>query len=362
MSAEYKLVFRDRAGAKVHETMDFLELAYQRRVNEPGLLKFRLGSDHPFGRQIIAAPRSFVDYQVEVWRRNVAQNLAWYVDFYGFYQSTVVETKKTTTITATVPGIMNVLARRVVAYPAGTANRSEFISVAAETVMKTLVAYNASQGIATNLGGRDMDGAFTSFNVVTASDVGRGPSVTWGGSRKNLLTELQRIADATGFYFDVLRTGPKVLTFEVYAGLRGIDRSADVVFSLNRGNMANPKVEYTPYAAGAVIAGGSGERGDREVVVAGISADERPELFVDGRNEPSVAALTERAWGAYHERKGRDVLTFDVVQTSVSYYGKHYGLGDWVTAEYAGLSARQTVVGVSVAVKNGAEDIQVETK
>lgn len=42
MGADYKLVLRSKAGAKLEETSDFLELAYTKRVNQPGLLKFRL--------------------------------------------------------------------------------------------------------------------------------------------------------------------------------------------------------------------------------------------------------------------------------------------------------------------------------
>lgn len=360
MSAEYKLVFRDRDGAKVSETMDFLELAYQKRVNEPGLLKFRLRGDHAFGSQIIADPRDFVDYPVEVWRRNIAHGLAWYVDFYGFYQSTVVETKKTTTMTATVPGVMNVLARRIVAYPAGTNNRSVFTSVKAETVMKTLVKYNTDNTLA--LTDRDTWGGFNDIVVVTATDQARGGTVTWACSRKNLLTELQRIADAEGVYFDLLRTGPNQLTFEFYPTRRGVDRRADVVFSLARGNMANPKIDYTAYTAGCIIAGGTGEGEDREIVVRNGGIDWQPEVFIDGRNEPSTAALTERAIAAVWAGDERDVFTFDVIQTSVSYYGKHYGLGDWVTAEYASMSQTQEIAGVTVSVKDGAEDIKVETE
>lgn len=355
MSADYKLVVRSKAGAKVEETADFLELAYQKRANQPGLLKFRLRGDHKLTTLLQE------DYQVEVWRRNVALGLPWYADFRGLFSASVTESRKTTTFTATVPGQMTLLARRIIAYPANTSGRSSFTNARAETLLKALVRYNATAQ-ATTANGRDKAGVFNSFSVVVEADQSRGSVISWAGSRKSLLGELQRIAAVAGGDFDLVRVGPASWEFRFYPGQLGVDRSASAVFSLSRGNMSNPKVEVTPRSATIAIVGGQGKDEDRDIQLVGDLVGDGPEVFVDGRNDSSPEALATRGEIALEDAARKVLFTFDVIQTPRSYYGLHYGLGDLVKAEYAGISAIKGVRGVSVAVKGGAEDIAVETE
>lgn len=352
MSALYKLVVRSKVGAKLQETMDFLELAYTKRVNQPGLLKFRLRGNH----KLISDLEE--DCQVEVWRTNPTLGLDWYADFYGLFSAPAYETNDTTTFTATVPGQMTLLSRRITAYPAAMSDRTTFTDTAAETVLKNLVRYNAT-GSATQDAGRDRDGYFDSFTIDVADDLGQGSVISWGGSRKNLLTELQKIADVAAGDFDLVKTGPATWEFRFYPGRLGTDKSDSVVFSLSRGNMAKPKVAVVAKTASVAVVGGQGKEEAREVVIVG--SGDGPEVFVDGRNDES-SALTTRGNLALADGAQKIKFTFDVIQTQRAYYGLHYGLGDLVKAEHMGISVLNGVRGVTVSVKGGKEDIAVETE
>jgi hypothetical protein len=77
VSAEYRLDIHTSDGVKVAEVTDYLDLAYSKRVNAPGLLQFTLPGDH----RVIGELEH--DGQVIVYRRNAALGLPWTADFWG---------------------------------------------------------------------------------------------------------------------------------------------------------------------------------------------------------------------------------------------------------------------------------------
>ncbi len=246
---------------------------------------------------------------------------------------------------------------------AGTNNRSTFTDTKAETLMKTLVSYNAGSA-ATTANGRIRNGAITGLSV--QADGGGGNTLSKACAYDNLLSTLQEIAEIGGGDFDLIRTGAQAWEFRWYAGQRGTDRTATLLFALERGNMAEPMYEYDRREERTVaIVGGQGEAAARQVVVR-TSPDyhvdtNNIEMFADARNQTSTAALNATGDSRLRGTRGRQTFGFKVLQIPSCYYGLHYGLGDLVKAQYGSVNVTQKIVGVSVSLEqDGTEQIDVE--
>ena len=198
MSTEYRLDIHTAAGITVAEVSDFWSLGYQRRVNAPGVLSFSLAGSH----------RALADLehngQVIVYRRNTALGLPWTADFHGLFRGQRRRYTDHDIFEATCPGLLTMLGWRVVAWKAGTANRSSFSGVKAETVMKTLVAYNAGSQ-ATTANGRIRDGVISGLSV--QADGAAGNTISVDCAYANLLEVLQKVAAIGGGDFDLVKTG-----------------------------------------------------------------------------------------------------------------------------------------------------------
>ena len=358
MGSQYRLDIHTAAGIKLAEVTDFWQLSYTRRVNAPGVLTFTLSSGHPVVSQLENKS------QVIVYRRNETLGLDWTPEFTGLYRAQQRRYTNRSAFTATCPGCMTMLAWRIVAWRAGVTNRSTFDSKRAETVLKTLVSYNAGAQ-ATMANGRLRDGAITGITV--QADDGGGNAISIGCSYSNLLEQLQKVASVGGGDFDLAKTGPATWEFRWYAGQRGVDRTAEVLFALERGNMAEPEYTYDRTEERTVaIAAGQGEGADRVVTIRtgpDYSADNDIEVFADARGSETVAGVESSADARLEQTRAREQFAFRVVQTTGCAYGVHYGLGDLVRAQYEGINIVQKVVGVTVTLaKDGREQIDVETE
>jgi hypothetical protein len=251
-----------------------------------------------------------------------------------------------------------------VAWKAGTASRSVFTSDPAETIMKTLVSYNAGSA-ATTGHGRIRTGTIT--GISTAADGADGTVTDWYCAYDNLLETLQKLARIAGGDFDLVKTGAQAWEFEFYTTRLGTDRSATVIFSLEYDNMSNPRfVTQRLSEATVALVGGQGEGSLRQVVTrtgANYAAGNDIEIFVDARDAGSTAGLNAKGDTVLEERRAYDQFDFDVLQTAVSLYGKHYFLGDLVTAvnPFTGTALARKINGVTVTVNRGTEQIAVET-
>ena len=355
----YQLRIHNRAGVRKAIVVDFLQLAYVREVNAPGMAEFVLRADHA------AIPYMELDGIVEIWRSDLEQGVAWYLDFTGLfrYEERRANSDGRSTYTARCPGIMHLLSRPVVAYKSGAANRSTFTSAKAETIAKTLVTYNATTS------GTTGDGRVRNaenLGVTLEADAARGNSMDFACAWQNLLSSLQKVASIGGGDFDLEVSAPGQYEFTWYAGQLGTDRSASVVFSLSYGNMANPRLVRNWLGERTVaIVGGQGQDSTRTLVTrtgatyaAGYRASE---VFVSAVQYTTTAGLNGVGDAKLYETETRDELTFDVLQVPQTLYGEHYFLGDLVTGVYEGVTATKKIRKVSIGVAGtGEETIQVE--
>lgn len=369
MSAEYYLRIIDTSGVTQAVVTDFLSVAYQRRVNEPGLATLFVDENNP-------AISYFVhNSQVEIYRRNVAASLAWYRDFVGVIRATQWSTDQATTLRVDAPGIMHVLSWNGVSYPAGVSNRSDFSAVAAETILKNLVKYNATSSGTTGDGriraAVDGSGKLSGlFTITNQADAAGGSTLTISSevlANKNLLAALQDVASIAGGDIDLIKTAATTFQFRFYAGQRGTDRSSSLTFSLDRGNMARPVFEDNRIDERTVAIVGGQDKGTARTYVTRTGTDygatRMMETFVNASGDLTSGALNAAGDVALDTGRSRPRLSFDVMQVPNAYYGVHYDLGDKVKAVYRGTSYTQKINGVTVAFDaTGVEAIGVEMK
>jgi hypothetical protein len=359
----YKVLIKNVAGTLQAEVTDFLHLNYTKAVNAPGLASITLVGDHA------AVGLLGNNYQIEVWRRNPRHGIDWYCDFYGLFRGQERYYLDQPYFVLHAPGQMSMLSWRVVAWTASTTDRSTFSAEAAETIMKTLVDYNACAN-ATTGNGRERTGTITGLTIQT--DAGLGNSIgVWNCAWKNLLQTLQDLARIAGGDFDLIKTGAQAWEFRWYTGQRGAVRTADLTFALAHGNMASPHYRYNRInEKTAAIAAGQGQGAARLIEIRtgdDYSVTNDVEVYYNASSYTTAAGLQAAGDRRLDELKGRQEFSFDVIQSPSSLYGAHYcsngTMGDLVTASYDDISVTQKIVGVTVTYRrDGHESIDMQTE
>ncbi len=357
MSAEYRIDIKSISGVIQAVLVDYRWLTYASEVNQIGVIQFEVDGAHT------AIQYMTRDAQCEVWRRDVAAGIEWYMDFAGLIQddNRAHDAEGVERYTVTAYDAYSLLNRRIVAYPAETDNRSAYTAIPVETIAKSLVIYNFTSA-GTLADGRKR--LATLQGVTVEADQGRGVAVDWSCAWDGVLSELQKLSDLGGFDFAMVKVGARAWEFRYYPGQLGTDRTATVIFALNRGNMASPRLtRERRNAATVAIVGGQGEEADRAVVVrtgANYSADWDVETFYNASSFSTDEGLNSAGDAVLIERGPTDKFTFETVQTPGTKYGLHYFLGDTATALYAGQSYTVQVSGVAIVVNgDGKEQVKI---
>lgn len=354
---KYNIIVSNATGVRQFIITDFLNLQYQKTVNDVGLMSFSVLDTHPMALAIVER-----DWQVEVIRsrpadKNSNNAIAAYTDFGGFIreEERVTSVAGTTLVTYYAVGWNDLLRRSIIAYKADVANRTQFVAVSAERIMKTLVTRNATP-FGNTADGRDRNVPAWGGRVAIETDLNRGNLLDMFFGRVNLLDTLQQIADIGGGDFDMVKLPATIQTawiFRWYTGQLGTNRSATVTFALQYGNMANPTLRYRRLEEKtvAIVAGQevAGVRSIESVTGTNYNADTNSyEIFVDGSDITTTAGLQNRGSAKLYELRAREELSFDVIQTPGSLYGLHYFLGDKVTGYFQGVSATKKIQSVSI--------------
>lgn len=367
MAVNYALVIKTRAGVPQRiltgQEGGFRWLSYQQETNGVGLLMFDLDAEHD------AIDDLEQDGQIEVWRNDVAQSVAWYADFYALFvdEERFAGDDGDSTFRALCPGQMDFLARAIVAWPANVANRSLFTAQIASTVMTNLVTYNAVAASATTANGRIRTTDLA--NITCETDDVSGNTITFACAQQGLLEALQDVARIGARDFYLVRTGAQAWQFRTDNYL-GDDRSATVIFALNFGNMGNPQLKRNRLNEKTVmIVGGQGTEASRTFVTrTGDNYNatyNSKEAFYPATQYTTTAGLNAAGDVRLDEVRARDDLTWDVIQTPGSLYGVHYFLGDLVTGYYQGVTATKQIIAVTITFAPGndrAETIAIETR
>jgi hypothetical protein len=316
-----------------------------------------------------------LDAVVEVWRANFELALPWYKEAVGLHRTQTRQStqqgKKSFTSYFALPN--DFLARRIIAYKAKSAGAAK--SGPADNVMKAFVRENLGS-LATTGNGRLATATLAGLTVQADSSL--GPQ--WVGSRayRGLHQVLEEMAGTTSVDFTIVHTGGVTWEFRTYYPQLGADRrhysldafgknpagNTPVVFDSATSTLQNAVYSYNRRGEGnAVFALGQGEDEDRQVrevqnaVAISASPWNRSEDSINASaDNPTAAQLDAAAAGKLVERQATEKLGFQVMQQPTRFYGKHYFLGDRVTAIYEGMEVSKKITGIRLKVDAGVQD------
>lgn len=354
--ANYRIDVYDTSGNRQAVLTDFINLAYARTVNTPGIISITLSGNH-------SILTSIEDKWVfEVWRKT--DKTGWSREIVGLFRNLKWEYADNPTATIQCYDILSMLGWRIVAYKANTTNRSKFISKKAETIANTLVKYNATAS-GTTADGRIRLGTISGMSV--EADGASGNTLDWFCAYDNLLETLQDLAIVGGGDFDVVKTGANAYQFRWYENQLGTDKSSNLIFAMNYGNMANPTYSIErSHAVSVAIVGGQGEEADREVY-AYTSSDynltlNNIETFHSATNVDTTSGLKTRGYQELAKKAPKAKFGFSVLQTPGCQYGEDYVLGDLVSVINPFTSDKYTMKIVTIQIslsEDGSEKINI---
>lgn len=362
MAIYHKIRVLSPSGDFLREFTNFRAFSYTKEVNAAGMLTLDVSDTHP----VVKTLDDSLDNIVEVWRKDTVGGVDWYCDFRGLFRDEMrsANSDGSTVVRYYCPGPISLLSRVIVAYRGGTEGRTKFTAEHVETIMKTLVTYNATAA-GTTADGRIRDVDLT--NVQVEADGGLGHAIDYSCEWRNVLDVLQEITRIAPGDFDMVYVGAGVFEFRFYHGQLGADKRNAVKFALQWNNMANPVYQKNKIHERTVaIVGGLGDEEERPVVVRIPSysnyspTNNSVEFYVDGRNTEEEGELNAIGDAAIWEVRADSRLDFDVVQTRSLRYGRDYNLGDLVTGYYQGINQVMKIWDVTVSMDgSGQERIDV---
>lgn len=361
-ATEYQIILYDKSGVKKALITDYYELYYINRRNEVNECQFVLNYTHP--------ALAYIEDKghVEIKRRNRDMDLDWYTDYTGLIRSIAYsrEDDAATKVTVRAFSPLHMLEWRVDGYYADTLGKNTAASVYAERLMKDLVRYNFTAS-ATPPYGRIRSGSMTGYSITIAAGCTSGCLIdSWSGAHEIVLGNLQQIAEDGGVDFDLIKTDVTTFDFRCYAGQRGTDRSASILFSMDRSNMANPSYTMDRYSEKTVgLIGGRGEESDRNIIAMEgttyVGNKNDIEFFYNATQTSGSLYPLFQGYKELQDRRAKGVLTFTVLQTPSCFYGKHYTWGDKVRAVFENVTACMIVDAVTVRVhQDGGDGIEVD--
>lgn len=337
----------------------FAALAYTRRVNAPGTIVLAIPGNHEILTSLA------INWLIEV---SVHTEIGWSKEIVGIYRwgRWSWNANAGPVFIAECPGVGSWLATRHVMWYANTTNRSVFLAQDVNDIVENLVRYNLGATEATTANGRLVDGTHASFTTYTL-DVANTKTATVYCAFANLLTVLQAIAKETGDDFEIIpnSTRPEV-TFKWFNGSRGTDRRSELLFSMARGNMANPTFEEDARDEATVfVVGGQGEQSDRDIgVVLGsdFAIDNKVELFVDAKNITQGDTAGLQAVGTQKSERYRRIsaFQFEAIEDTTR-YRQDFDLGDLAYALNPFNGQKYTVQcdSITVTLDGGSGDEKV---
>lgn len=350
--ANYEIWLLSDAGSRLLLLDRLHSLEYSQAVNEVGAIIVGLPDD--FDETYLAADRI-----IEVWRQPEGGMLA--LEHAYFIRRWIDRTDGNGKRTLEVHGVggNDLLARRIVAYTAGSAQAQQ--TDQADDMCKVIVRQNMGASVVDTA--RDWDS--TLFTV--QGDLAAGPSMTKGFAWRRVIDILQDIAQAartagTRVYWDVVPLAAGAFEFRTYGGQRGLDRtypsgSNPILFGLEYGNLSEAQVDRDYSDEVTFVYGeGQGEGADRiqqtaeDTARSGRSIWGRREALADGRNESATAGVLAGAQARLDEGRPKIRFSGRLVDSAATKYGRDWWFGDKLTAVYRGqmYSAQARVVHISV--------------
>jgi hypothetical protein len=360
----YFVEVSDPFGVKLAQVDSFLALDFVRPVNDVGVLTLDLDPNTN------TAPFR-LDARLGVWRQGPAGGFLLQTETVWFVRQwrRVMYTSGERVLRITAYSASDLLARRIIAYAAGSAQASKTDN--ADDMMKAIVRENLGASAT------DTDRRWSSYLTVQ-SDSASASSMSKAFSRRNVLTTLQEIGETSAeagepLYFDIMVPTPGGLEFRTYTGQRGTDRTltgaAPLVISPELGTISGGEL-FEDYASEytVVYAAGQGEKDYREVsevedtARSGASPFGRIEALRDARHGATGASLTAEGNAYLRASRPKRIFTAALVDTPQVRYGLEWHWGDKVTAQFEGKTFDCHIDTLRVSVAGGKETISAHLR
>lgn len=334
---QYQIVLFSTTGNQQRTIVDWNQLTYARTVNAPGAWTLAMGESNQIGVPISSLPALFVEDAIIQVKRRIPGVLDWYTDYTGFVRDVGWATDEAGNRTFTAAGLdcMDLLARRTIAYSAGTKQTEK--SGVSGTKIAEFVDENAGVS-ATTVNGRKASGVTSGLSVVTAA-----LGSTWQGARfeDNLLNVIQgisaQVGDVEWTFVTTVGSGSVAYVFTIVSRV-GTDKSATVTFAQNLGNVATPTYSLSRKAARNRVFGlGQGDLADRVTVVANNATRQAASPWAlsearrDATQQLTASSITAAATETLEAMKPFEQVAFAPVETPTTRYGVQWTLGDSVT-------------------------------
>lgn len=356
----YTLQIYNPAGALVAEVARVLDLDAGRSINTPAALRVRLAPGEIADTVLLPDARMRLlrtgsdglarvalgsDFLLRSWRQGYAANEQ-FLELAGL-------------------AVSQILARRIVAYAAGSA-QAEKAAAAASNIMRALVRENLGSSAAAD---RDL----STWLQVEADD-GIGASVAKSVAWRPLDGALADVAEASAqagtlLYWHVAwNAGAGKYEFQIRAGQPGADKTASVQLDSAAGDVQNA-VLLRDYAAQLthVYVGGQGIGAARTVVEVdaperlGSSPFGRVEGFTDRRQYTSSTGMADEGRAELWDQRAR-VLFSGTINPGAWEYLRYWDFGDRLRVIHAGQSLTCMVNSVRIGLANGAETVTADLR
>jgi len=332
---------------------DFVSLSYVKRINEVGMFTMTLPIDH----EVLDT----IELDAVVVVRRGSDAITWYSDFTGLYRGATrdINNNNEQTLNFYIPDGNSLLERTLCAYYTGHA-RSNWTSEQTYDILTDLAAYNMN---ITGPTGRLIDPREL---VNVPSYTGAGSTIGYSAAFKTLLAACQEVANIDDYIFS-MSSGDVVPAWTFAINSLGTDRSQEVYFQMERGNIADLSLDQRRLNEPTkILIAGQGEGSSRTYVVrtsADYATNNHTEYFMDARDLTLTASLNARADAKLAETAYKPKFTFNALQAPNYLYGRDYFLGDKISAYYAGTWFTLRITGVTVNVNGqGEESIGLELK
>ena len=362
--ATYRLRTYNTSGVQQQEITDFSWLSFTKRVNSPGVLSFGLAGD-----------KSYLSSLADKWIVQIDRKPVdgtWTTELSTFFRDAIWTFPETgSQIVLQCVGVMDCLSWREIGYYAGVSNRTFFSAVAAETVLKTLVDYNAGPN-ATTGNSRFRTGTLGYPTLSLQADGAGGNTITLYCAYKNLLRTLQDVASVAGGDFSLTELSPVSYRFDWHTGQLGADRTADLQFSMERGNMREPeyRTNRAPEKTVAIVAG-KGEASDRDIVVRtgsnyNVTTNNIEKVVAStGTDKGDTTGLNAKGDEALERLRAQETFNFKIQTVESARYGVDFFLGDLVGAKnpFTGTVGDYKIEAVTVTLTpDGTETVSPEVR